>query len=67
MKTLEMRHKQELEATRRQGEKYREELAIAKAKLFLDQISLTLKVVAEYPDMVEDNKMMALQIEEKDQ
>lgn len=66
MQTLESRHKQDLEVVRRQGDKYREELAITKAKLFLDQISLTLKVVAEYPDMVEDNNTMVMQIEEKD-
>lgn len=51
---------------KRQGDKYREELAITRAKLFLDQISITLKVVPEYPDMLEDNREMAILIEEKD-
>ena len=51
---------------KRQEDKYREELAITRAKLFLDQISITLKVVPEYPDMLEDNREMAILIEEKD-
>jgi inosine/xanthosine triphosphate pyrophosphatase family protein len=63
---LENRHRQELESVKRQGDKYWEELAITRAKLFLDQISLTLKVVPEYPDMLEDNREMAVLIEEKD-
>jgi hypothetical protein len=63
---LENRHRQELEVVKRQGDKYREELAIMRAKLFLDQISITLKVVPEYPDMLEDNREMAILIEEKD-
>jgi hypothetical protein len=63
---LENRHRQELEVVKRQGDKYQEELAIMRAKLFLDQISITLKVVPEYPDMLEDNREMAILIEEKD-
>ena len=45
----------------------RQEIAVLKAKLYLDQISLSFNIVAEYPDMVEDNRDMLKQIELKDQ
>ncbi len=43
-----------------------EEVAVVKAKLFLDQVQISLKVVADYPDMVEENKELLQTIEEQE-
>lgn len=32
-----------------------EEVGVLKAKLYLDQISINFKIVAEYPDLLEEN------------
>ena len=38
-----------------------------KAKLYLDTLTLDLKVVAEYPDMVEENNSLLEKIEIMDE
>ncbi len=43
-----------------------EEVAVVKAKLFLDQVQISLKVVADYPDMVEENKELLQTIDEQE-
>jgi cell division septum initiation protein DivIVA len=43
-----------------------EEVAVVKAKLFLDQVQISLKVVADYPDMVEENKELLQSIDEQE-
>ena len=43
-----------------------EEVAVVKAKLFLDQVQISLKVVADYPDMVEENKELMQTIDEQE-
>ena len=34
-------------------------MGILKAKLYLDTLSMNIKVVAEYPDLVEENHELA--------
>ena len=43
-----------------------EEVAVVKAKLFLDQVQISFKVVADYPDMVEENKEHLQTIDEQE-
>jgi hypothetical protein len=33
-----------------------EEVGVLKAKLYLDQIAISLKIVPEYPDLMEDHQ-----------
>ena len=64
MSALSQKVKAETEVIKKDLEKRTEEVAVLKAKLFLDQIQITLKVVAEYPDMVEENNELMRGISE---
>jgi hypothetical protein len=66
MSALSQKAKAETEVIKKDLEKRTEEVAILKAKLFLDQIQITLKVVAEYPDMVEENNELMRGISEQE-
>ena len=43
------------EQLKRQMKGRDEEVGVLKAKLYLDQISINFKIVAEYPDLLEEN------------
>ena len=43
-----------------------EEVAVVKAKLFLDQVQISFKFVADYPDMVEENRELLQTIDEQE-
>jgi hypothetical protein len=44
------------ESLKKQLNKREEEIGVLRAKLFLDMYSLNIKIVPEYPDMVEENR-----------
>jgi len=40
-------------------------MGILRAKIHLDMIEMNIKVVAEYPDLVEENNRLYLKVDEK--
>lgn len=47
--------RQEMDLMKRDLDKRTEEAGVLKAKLFLDLVQISFKIVPEYPDMVEEN------------
>lgn len=54
------------ESLKKQIRMREEEVGVLKAKLYLDQIHLSFKIVPEYPDLVEENNTLEYQVEQKD-
>ena len=44
-----------------------EEAGVLRAKLFLDMYTVNLKIVPEYPDLVEENQLLTKDVSDKDQ
>ena len=55
------------EQLKRQMQGRDEEVGVLKAKLYLDQISINLKIVAEYPDLLEENYTLDSEVQKKEE
>jgi hypothetical protein len=54
------------EVLKKQLRQREEEAGVLKAKLYLDMYTVSLKIVPEYPDLVEENQILQKEIDEKD-
>lgn len=62
----EIRAKSENEGMKKELARKTEELAIVKAKMYLDQLQIEFRLVPEYPDMVEENQELNRGLEEQE-
>lgn len=54
--TSEQRVRAEAAMAEKELESTRNQLQVMRAKLFLDQLNISFKIVPEYPDLLEENK-----------
>jgi hypothetical protein len=58
--------KLENEVLKKQLRQREEEAGVLRAKLFLDMYTVNLKIVPEYPDLLEENQLLNQDISDKD-
>jgi hypothetical protein len=61
--TCEQRVRSEVAMVEKDLESTRNQLQVMRAKLFLDQLSISFKIVPEYPDLVDENKDLHRQVQ----
>lgn len=56
----------EIETIKKQLSKKTDELSIMRAKMYLDMVQVNLKIVPEYPDLMEETNQIKKELAQKD-